>query len=138
MRQALIATIAVAFSIYLFGCSTTVSTGVPPGCSTDDSLACLGGGRGWTCAAGDNPESEVSGLSCSVPRADGPNDDFCCVSWTNSTTCRPDDGLTSLCQYPSYGYVCAANDSPEAVDPSLSCSAPVADGPNDDFCCQQQ
>lgn len=125
--------------ISALGCSTTVTTtgsiSPPAGCSPDNSLNCTAG-DGWTCSAGDNPEAEESGLSCSVPQADGPNDDFCCFQWTHGTsTCTPDDGVTNGCQFPSFGYSCAAGDDPTSLDSSLNCSQPTPDGPNDDFCC---
>ncbi len=145
MRQAWLATACVALSTWCFGCTTTVSAGAgispPAGCSTDNSLACVGGGDGWRCSAGDNPENEVSGLSCSVPQADadGVSDDFCCISWRYATTtCTPDDQLTAVCQYPSFGYTCAIGDNPTSIDSALNCSQPVADpnGTSDDFCCE--
>jgi hypothetical protein len=122
------------------GCTASASARAsitpPAGCSPDDSLVCPAGGDGWTCAAGDNPELEEPGLSCSVPRADGPNDDFCCFAWTfGTTTCTPDDEITSVCAFPSYGYRCAAGDDPTSLDSSLSCSPPTPDGSSDDFCC---
>jgi hypothetical protein len=138
MRFRLAGTIALlAFSALPLGCSTTVTVTTPAGCTTNNSLACVNGAQGFTCAAGDNPEAEDSSLSCSVPQADGPNDDFCCFQWTFGTsTCRPDDTITSVCSFPSFGYVCAAGDNPVTLDSSLNCSAPTPDGPNDDFCCE--
>jgi hypothetical protein len=108
----------------------------PAGCSADASVQCSRG-DGWSCAAGDDPEAEVSGLSCSNPVADGPNDDFCCYEFSaGGSSCTPDDGLTSVCQPGSYGYVCDAGDNPTLADSSLNCSAPTPDGSADDFCCQ--
>ncbi|MGD0679123.1 MAG: hypothetical protein ABSC94_27305 [Polyangiaceae bacterium] len=128
------------------GCSTTVAAGPsitpPAGCAPNSALDCSGGGDGWTCSAGDNPEAEESGLSCSVPQADSANaneDDFCCIAWTySSTSCSPDDDLTAACHYPSYGYQCESGDNPVTLDSSLNCSSPVADtdGVHDDFCCE--
>ncbi|MGH7293312.1 MAG: hypothetical protein ACRELB_00185 [Polyangiaceae bacterium] len=122
------------------GC--TASAGIsaggspPAGCSVDSSIVCSQG-AGWSCAAGDNPELEQSGLSCSEPTPDGPNDDFCCFDWTyGDSSCTPDDQLTGACEPGSYGYQCAAGDDPTSLDPSLVCSSPVPDGPSDDFCCQ--
>jgi hypothetical protein len=135
--------VLAALATFGYGCSATVTANTniapPSGCSTNGALACEGGGDGWTCSAGDNPEAEQSGLSCSVPQADGANDDFCCISWTSSSsTCTPDDGLTAECQYPSYGYQCEFGDNPVTLDSSLNCSTPSADpdGEHDDFCCQ--
>jgi hypothetical protein len=128
----------MAIAVLTFGCSTSTTTVSPPtGCAPDSSLACTAGAVGWTCAAGDNPENEESDLSCSVPQADGANDDFCCFHWGFGTsTCTPDDSITAICTFPSFGYTCAAGDDPTSLDTSLNCSVPTADGPNDDFCCQ--
>jgi|GEM_PF-1996566 hypothetical protein len=133
----------VAFALVGSACGSPTpsspSVSPPAGCTPDSALVCLGGGDGWTCSAGDNPEAEVAGLSCSVPQADGANDDFCCISWTYSTTtCTPDDDLTAACDYPSYGYKCESGDNPDTLDSSLNCSAPTPDpdGVDDDFCCQ--
>ncbi|HZU85084.1 MAG TPA: hypothetical protein VE987_19265 [Polyangiaceae bacterium] len=144
MRPDVVATVTTAsiaaLAAFALGCTTSASAGAsiapPSGCFTNGALVCPGGGDGWTCAAGDNPENLESGLSCSVPQPDGPNDDFCCFAWTFGTsTCTPSDTITSVCQYPSYGYTCAAGDNPTSLDPSLNCSSPTPDGPNDDFCC---
>jgi len=113
------------------------------GCTEDDTLDCVGGAFGYACGAGDNPENEDPTLSCSVPSPNGSEDDFCCYVAPSGDfsagTCAPDDGITSVCQYPSYGYICAAQgDVPSDYDSTLSaCSTPVqdADGTSWDFCC---
>ena len=95
---------------------------------------------GYACAAGDNPEAEDPGVSCSTPTAAGGEDDYCCFSggaWS-SATCVPDDALTSVCPDPtSYGYQCDSGDDPATYDSQLNCSTavPDADGVHDDFCC---
>jgi len=123
--------------ILVGGCtaSASLTAGPPAGCSADASVACSQG-QGWSCAAGDNPEAEVGGLSCSDPTPDGPNDDFCCFDWTYGSSCTPDDTLSSVCQPGSFGYRCAAGDDPTSLDGSLVCSTPTPDGPDDDFCCR--
>jgi hypothetical protein len=113
------------------------------GCKTNSALDCAGGGAGFSCAAGDNPEVGDSTLSCSTPRVDGVNDDFCCVSFTSSASiCVADDELTTACADPdSYGYQCAAaDDSPTSIDASLKCTVgvPDPDGTSTDFCCTVQ
>jgi len=115
--------------------------GVPPNCTEDDSLVCVGGATGYSCDPGDNPELEDTSLSCSTPAMDeNGNDDYCCYtggSWSD-TTCEPDDDLSSLCPDPtSYGYQCDIGDDPTSYDPTLTCStnAPDGDGVHDDFCC---
>lgn len=115
--------------------SGSPSPAPPTGCSADGSVQCAQG-VGWSCTAGDDPEAESSGLSCSDPTPDGPNDDFCCFEWTYGSTCTPDDALTSVCQPGSFGYRCQAGDNPNSLDSSLNCSSPTPDGPDDDFCCQ--
>jgi hypothetical protein len=120
------------------GCTASADVGPPAppsGCSADNSVSCSEG-TGWSCAAGDNPENETSGLSCSDPTSDGSNDDFCCFEWTYGSTCTPDDALTTACQSGSYGYRCQAGDDPSSLDSSLNCSSPTPDGADDDFCCQ--
>lgn len=118
------------------GCTASASAtpDPPPGCGRDSSIPCSQG-VGWSCSAGDNPEIEQANLSCSIPTPNGPNDDFCCFEWTHGSTCTPDDGLTSVCRPGSYGFRCQAGDDPTSLDPSLNCSSPTPDGPDDDFCC---
>ena len=123
----------------LLGCTASTGGSPPPappaGCGEDSTVHCSEG-VGWSCSAGDDPEREQSGLSCSDPTPDGSNDDFCCFEWTYGSSCTPDDGLTSVCQPGSYGYRCSAGDDPSSLDSSLNCSTPTPDGSDDDFCCQ--
>ena len=113
----------------------------PTGCTQDSAVVCAGGGDGFSCAAGDNPEVIDPTYSCSTPVTDPAtgDDTYCCISFSGtSSTCAADDSLTSVCPDPtSYGYVCASGDDPTTLDPSLNCSAavPDADGVHDDFCC---
>jgi hypothetical protein len=137
LRMPAVSWTAALVFLALAGCtaSASVSPSSPPsGCNTDSSVQCSQG-TGWSCAAGDNPQQESSGLSCSDPTPDGSNDDFCCFDWTYGSTCTPDDGLTSVCQPGSYGYRCQAGDDPSSLDSSLNCSSPTPDGSDDDFCC---
>jgi hypothetical protein len=124
------------------GCTVTANvTAGPPtinGCNADSTLNCSGGGFGYSCTTGNNPEQEDTSLSCSVPAAqpDG-TDGYCCFTWSYGTSsCTPDDALTSQCPDPdSYGYQCAAGDDPSTLDSSLVCSTGVPDGSSTDFCC---
>jgi hypothetical protein len=132
-----------ALAALVYGCGTSPSSvgsiAAPAGCAPDTSLVCESGGDGWRCDPGDNPETEESGLSCSIPQPDGSNDDFCCIAWPSAaTSCTPDDELGAYCWYPSYGYQCESGGDPGTLDPSLNCSAPStdADGVHADFCCQ--
>lgn len=128
---------SITLSAVLLGCSTTVSTSISPpaGCESDSSIACREG-TGFRCTAGTNPEEVDSSLSCSIPRADGPDDDFCCFTFRGSaSTCVPDDTITQFCQIDSFGYACAPGDDPTTLDGRLNCSAPQPNGGEDDFCC---
>jgi hypothetical protein len=114
----------------------------PTGCTQDSTVDCSGGGDGFSCASGDNPEAEDSSLSCSTPTTVGGNDTYCCFEYPSgdfsSTTCEPDDDLTSACpDEDSYGYQCASGDNPSTLDSSLNCSTntPDPDGVHDDYCC---
>jgi len=123
--------------------SGSSSGSVPAGCTADVTLNCSGGANGYSCETGVNPEAENRTLSCSTPQvgAAGGTDDYCCFTAPaafGSTTCVPDDDLTSVCPDPdSYGYQCDAGDAPQDYDVLLSCSAPTPDanGVQDDFCC---
>jgi hypothetical protein len=135
------------------GCSATASGNAssssggeiiitpPTGCAQDSSVDCSGGGDGFSCMTGDNPEAEDSTLSCSTPTSSAGEDDYCCFTFSggSSTTCVSDDTLTSVCPDPdSYGYQCDSGDNPVTLDSSLdNCSTPTpdADGVHDDFCC---
>jgi hypothetical protein len=116
---------------------------VPANCTADSSVDCSGGGDGFSCDSGDNPENEDPTLSCSTPQPDPTSglDDFCCFTGFtgSSTTCTADDNLTTQCpDADSYGYQCAdPNDDPTSLDSSLTCSGgvPDPDGTDTDFCC---
>jgi hypothetical protein len=127
--------VGVVVAALVVGCSASAGIGgPPPGCGTDSTVSCAQG-EGWSCAAGDNPEAEQSGLSCSDPTPDGSSDDFCCFSWGyGDSSCTPDDELT--CAPGSYGYRCNSDDTPDSLDPSLNCSSATTDGTQQDFCCQ--
>ena len=135
----------LAGSLAMAGCSSSTTGGTggtsgtgsePPvtGCTQDSTLSCDGGGFGYACDAGDNPENYDS-LVCSDPTANGSEDDFCCVvDSTPVSGCTPDDNITAACAE-GYGFSCAAGDNPDTGDGSLVCSDPTPDGSNDDFCC---
>lgn len=154
LHNAITATAFLTCSVLAYGCSATVTTsppapssGAPSGCSFDQTVdsECLGGGVGYSCAPGDNPENEDSSLSCSVPQSDPNtgNDDFCCVAITfvaSTSTCQQvDASITGLtCDFGSYEYQCAAGDDPTSLESSLNCSVSETDPNNSsltDFCC---
>jgi hypothetical protein len=134
-----------ALCIVAAGCTARISPepgptpfAAPAGtvsCGADSNVVCAEG-TGWSCTAGTAPTDLVSNLSCSVPTADGPYYDYCCFEWRYGSTCTPDDALTSVCRPGTFGYRCQAGDDPNSRDPALNCSAPVPDGPDDDFCCR--
>jgi hypothetical protein len=135
------------------GCSATASGGstssgssggdlpVPTNCQADGTLDCSGGGTGFACDTGDNPENEDPTYSCSTPQSSAGEDDFCCFTGfaDSSSSCTSDDNLTAVCPDPdSYGFQCDTGDNPVTLDPSLdncSTATPDADGMHDDFCC---
>jgi hypothetical protein len=142
----------LAGSLGAAGCSSSSDSGTgggddsggnlppPTGCTADDTLDCSGGGTGFACDAGDNPEAEDATYTCSVPTPNGSEDDFCCFTgFSGGSTCTADDGLTAACPDPdSYGFVCGdPSDDPTSLDGSLNCSSGVADpdGTSTDFCC---
>jgi len=137
----------------LLGTVALVATGCKPGliagndagiasipdCTADTSVDCSGGGAGFTCPAGVNPERGES-VSCTTPviAPDG-SDQYCCFLWSHGfSTCTPDDELTAACLSGSYGYQCAdPTDDPTSLDSALQCSTPKPDfdGRDTDFCC---
>jgi hypothetical protein len=106
-----------------------------PGCASDSSLDCSGGGEGISCPSGTVPD-DSAGI-CSVPttNSDG-TDGFCCITITD-TGCSQDPTVTGGCEYPSYGFSCTSGSpDPSADDSSLTCSSPATDANgNDDYCC---
>jgi hypothetical protein len=109
---------------------------VPAGCVADASLACDPSAVGISCPAGDDPST--TGLLCSAPtpNPDG-TDGYCCEPFSSPPSCQPDSTVVG-CQYPAYGFACAAGGgSPDQEDPALVCSAPVVDPSSgvDLYCC---
>jgi hypothetical protein len=123
------------------GGSSSGSLPVPSGCAADDSIDCSGGGTGFSCPTGDNPENIDPTYDCSTPQSSDGEDDFCCFTGFDgsSSSCVSDDDLTSVCPDPdSYGFQCDSGDDPSTLDPSLddcSTATPDPDGVHDDFCC---
>lgn len=120
--------------------SSSGSGGGPVGCAADPAIDCSGGGDGFACAAGDNPENENPSFSCSTPVGNGAVEDYCCFQGfpSSSVTCVPDDVLTSVCPDPdTYGYQCDSGDVPSSFDALLNCSTavPDPDGVHVDYCC---
>ncbi len=114
------------------GCTVTSTVAT---CGVDNSLACAAGATGETCTGGATPDT--TSQTCSIPTTmpDG-SDGYCCFAFaSSSSTCTPDETVTG-CQYPSYGFSCAAGDDPTSLDPSLNCSVPTPSGNEDLFCCQ--
>jgi hypothetical protein len=114
----------------------------PANCTTDDTIDCSGGGTGFSCDSGDNPEAEDSTYDCSeaTPDSDGVHDDFCCFTGFSGTSssCVSDDDITVSCSPDTYGFQCDSGDDPSSLDPTLddcSMAEPDPDGVHDDFCC---
>ncbi len=120
-------------------CCYTGFTGDPSTFEPDDGLtqACPDPtSYGYVCASGDDPSSYDASLTCSdsVPDPDGVHDDFCCTYGSTLPAGCTADGTVS-CSPGADGYSCDAGDNPEAEDPTLSCSTPVASGSEDLYCC---
>jgi hypothetical protein len=120
-------------------------------CAQDDSLACTTPGSfGFSCAAGDNPMTYDSTLTCSAPGSDTSGDHFCCASGIAgvgggssggtiviTTGCSVDQTVTG-CSGTSTGYSCTGTEPPDQADPTLECSIGVADpttATDLDYCC---
>jgi hypothetical protein len=123
-------------------CASSTSTAF--GCTNPDPnvTGCTGSSVGVSCLGGATPDSTT--LICSIGETDpttSTQEDYCCISLTtpegSSSTCSPDETVNT-CVYPSYGFSCASStDDPTSLDPTLNCSAGVADPDgNTDFCCQ--
>lgn len=121
--------------------SGSSSGGVPPGCTADSAVACSGSAAtGFSCTSGTNPAGPQSSYACTTPVADASgNDDYCCIEWPYGTsTCAPDDALTTACPDPgTYGFQCTSGNDPTTLSSQLTCSQAVADpdGIHDDYCC---
>ena len=122
------------------GCSTTVTTGSSPpppeGCSVDGSLLCISGATGYSCTGVAHPNDTNASLNCSDGVADGALTDYCCFTFSNTTTCA-DDPSVAGCAPGSFGFSCNGNDTPEEADSSLNCSVGVPGNTGETlYCCQ--
>jgi hypothetical protein len=106
------------------------------------TATCPSGTYGFVCAAGDDPTTYDSSLTCGAPTSDGANDDYCCdygggSSSSGGGAIPPGCALDSTVDCTgsgANGYACAAGDNPENYD-GLVCSDPTPNGSEDDFCC---
>jgi hypothetical protein len=140
---------AVLFSGACGGRSASVPVTSSPGpeagtgCTPGGTRDCSGGGEGFTCPPGDNPETANPTYDCSTPTKDSSgNDEYCCfLGFGDDSSCVSDDQVTADCQSPNVsGFQCDDGDSPESLDPSLDCGAamPDPDHQHDDYCCTCQ
>jgi hypothetical protein len=113
----------------------TYGTASTATCTSNSSLSCVAGSAGFSCPAGSS--APASDGSCSIPVTDPTtgDDDYCCLT-TLPTSCTLDDSL--VCVAGSWGFTCAAGDSPDASDPTLVCSAPTSGTTTDSYCCTSQ
>jgi hypothetical protein len=128
------------FGLAGVGCTATATAGpagpAPPassGCAPDSSVACTGGGGGFSCAEGDVPSDSDPSLACSVGVVTSGEALYCCVAFTSSS-CRPDETVQGCTGY-SYGFSCTGNDSPDQTDSSLVCSQPSQGNDALLYCC---
>ncbi len=137
LSSAALAAGVVGFALVAAGCTATAEAGPAPpassGCGQDSSVACTGGGTGYSCAPGDLPSDDDSSLACSIGVASAGETLYCCVSFTSST-CAPDETVQG-CTGNSFGFSCTGNDSPDETDSSLVCSAPVSGNSALLYCC---
>src|SRR5579863_2972465 len=117
---------------------------ITTGCSMDSSVAgCASPSTGYSCTGTVPPDEMDPTLSCSIGVVDptvAADLVYCCLTGEDfkAGTCGQDDTITSICTTPgSYGFKCAAMDSPDQTDASLTCSSgvPDSDGSSTDFCC---
>jgi hypothetical protein len=76
-------------------------------------------------------------LICSIGVSSGSDLTYCCltaVTGLGASTCAQNDSVAG-CAAGSFGFKCAPGDTPDKFDSTLTCSIPVPDGPDDDFCC---
>jgi hypothetical protein len=140
MDPTLICSVGVASGGDTTYCCLSGETFAAGTCAQDLSVAsCVGGSYGFSCAGTDTPDQTDPSLTCSIGVVSGSDTLFCCLSsqysWT-AGTCGPDDTI-GTCQPGSFGFKCAASDTPDQTDPTLVCSTgvPDADGISTDFCC---
>jgi hypothetical protein len=126
------------------GGGSTSTIVITAGCSVDPTVTgCSGTSTGYSCTGTDPPDQADPTLECSIGVADpttATDLDYCCLTGVVfvAGTCGQDDTITSICTTPgSYGFKCAAMDTPDQTDSTLVCSAGVADadGTSTDFCC---
>ena len=127
--------IAVAAQGCTASADVSAGVGVPPGCNSDSSLDCSGGGEGISCPSGTAPNPSAGVCSDPSDQGDG-TDGYCCIPFSGDSACSVDDTVTG-CEYPSYGFSCTdASTSPDQGDSSLVCSQGVSDpNGNTDYCC---
>jgi len=119
------------------GCTATasVSAGGQSRCSLNSAVSCSGGADGYTCTGAALPSDTDASLDCSNGVADGADTDFCCLTFTATTTCAR-DATVSSCAPGSYGFSCTGSDTPDQADASLVCSGGVPGNAGSTlFCC---
>ncbi|HEY4016409.1 MAG TPA: hypothetical protein VGM06_23905 [Polyangiaceae bacterium] len=127
-------------------CTTTVSTTPPPpsggtassSCAADDTVAgCGSPSTGYSCTGADTPADSDPTLACSVGEAGNAGSTiYCCLSGSfTASTCGPDDTVAG-CAPGSFGFSCAASDTPDQTDSTLVCSVGVAGNAGSTlYCC---
>jgi hypothetical protein len=137
LSSAVLAAGLVGLAFGVVGCTATATAGpaapASSGCAQDSSVACTGGGAGFSCAIGDIPSDGDPSLACSVGVAAAGEDLYCCVPFT-STTCAPDTTVRGCSGY-SFGFSCTGNDRPDETDSALVCSDPVEGNGALLYCC---
>jgi hypothetical protein len=126
------------------GGTIVVVPDLPTTCAQDPTVStCATGTAGYSCTGSDAPDESDPTLSCSIGVPDtgtAGSTDYCCLTGETfaAGTCGQDDTITSICTTAgSFGFKCAASDTPDQTDSTLTCSSGVADadGTSTDFCC---
>jgi hypothetical protein len=162
-RKLLVASIGVATVSYVGAASSVASCGgtgtsqvgdgggkdelqivgnLAPACTADSTVVCTAtAAAGVACPGGGvTPGQTDPRLACTAPTPSSPGTDtFCCVPWVagTSSSCTPVSSAASTpCAANTYPFQCPPGSSPDSVDTTFHCAAPVT-GPSglDYVCC---
>jgi hypothetical protein len=116
----------------LYCCADVNATGT---CMADSTVTgCTGTASGYSCTGSTPPNVSDPTLSCSVGAAGTGETLYCCSGVNVPGACMADPTVTG-CTGSAYGFSCTGTAPPNANDPSLSCSAGVADTGDTSYCC---
>jgi hypothetical protein len=105
-----------------------------------DLPGCDFGSVSYACDGTDRPDDPDTDLVCSAGTAGvGSAQLFCCIPYEQATSeCTPDPTIPG-CGGVAVGFSCAGQDSPPTTpgdaDPTIACSAAMASGSANRYCC---